>query len=504
VIFPKLHDFISRTWKTDVMPALVEYVAIPCESPAFDPDWATHGHMHRAVDLLVRWAREHLAELPGATVDVITASERTPAIFIDVPGTASASVLIYGHLDKQPAMDGWAAGRSAWVPTIEGNRLYGRGGADDGYSLFSAVTAVLALRDQRADCPRCMILIEACEESGSIDLPYYMERLAPRVGVPAVVIALDASCGNYEQLWMTTSLRGQVAGTLMVQVLREGIHSGDASGVVPSSFRIVRQILSRVESEETGEVIPRDFHVHIPQQRRCEAEQAATTLGAAFHEQLPLRAGVTPVTDDLTELLLNRTWRPQLTITGLDGLPGIAAASAVMHPQAAVKVSLRLPPTLDAQSAAQRLKILLETNPPYGADVSFTIELVSHGWHAPPLAPWLQASAHKASLQAFGAPSAFIGGGGGIPFLAMLGERFPDAQVITTGVLGPESNAHGPNEFLHLPTAIRLTAVVAQLLHDASDAGAKAANRESSRVAAGALGDRLQSMTLSIAGQERP
>ncbi|MFC5741115.1 M20/M25/M40 family metallo-hydrolase [Dyella tabacisoli] len=461
----KLHDFIERTWEADVMPALLQYMAIPCESPAFDPDWAANGHMDRAVDLLTGWAREKLNAVPEATVDTIRLPRRTPLVFIDVPGDMGAPVLIYGHLDKQPPMTGWAQGRGAWFPVIEGDRLYGRGGADDGYAIFSAITAILALREQRLDHPRCMILIEACEESSSTDLPFYIEHLAPRIGNPALIIALDAGCGNYDQLWMTTSLRGQVAGVLTVRVLREGVHSGDASGMVPSSFRIARQLLSRLEDPDSGDIIVPEFQVDIPAERRAQASTAATALGAGLHE-FPFPQGMRPVTSDLTELALNRSWRPQLAITGIDGLPSVANAAAVMHPVTALKLSLRLPPTLDPEAAGQRLQAMLEVNPPYGCEVSFHIDFASKGWHAPPVAPWLETSLGEASRRAFGSSSALIGGGGGIPFLAMLGERFPQAQFVVTGVLGPQSNAHGPNEFLHLPTAKRITTVVAHVLHD--------------------------------------
>ncbi|HEY0662192.1 MAG TPA: M20/M25/M40 family metallo-hydrolase [Lysobacter sp.] len=473
--FPTLQDFIARRWDADVMPALLEYIAIPCESPAFDLDWATRGHMDRAVELITRWAREQLRAVPGAAVEVIALPTRTPVIFIDIPGDAGAPVLIYGHLDKQPAMAGWSPGRSAWTPVIEGERLYGRGGADDGYATFGAIAAVQALRAQGLPHPRCMILIEACEESGSADLPYYVEHLAPRIGVPAVVIALDAGCGNYDQLWLTTSLRGQVAGRLSVRVLDEGVHSGDASGVVPSSFRIARRLLSRLEDPDSGEIVVPEFHVPVPDARRAQAASAAAALGTDLHAQLPFSRGMQPVTDDLTELALNRSWRPQLAITGIDGLPGVANAAAVMQPITTLKLSLRLPPTLDPDLAARHLQAILETDPPYSSQVAFVIDMVSRGWHAPAVAPWLGASLDAASTLAFGAPSALIGGGGGIPFLAMLGERFPEAQFVVTGVLGPQSNAHGPNEFLHLPTAKRITAVVAQVLRDACRTDAKPA-----------------------------
>lgn len=463
--FPRLQQFIEREWQAHVMPALLDYITIPCESPAFDPAWASSGHMERAVALMTDWARSYLEDIPGVRIDVLRAPERTPLLLIDVPGEGEP-VLVYGHLDKQPPMDGWTQGRSAWSPVLEGDRLYGRGGADDGYALFSALVSLRAVREQNAPHPRLLVLIEASEESGSPDLPDYIEQLLPRLGTPSVVVALDAGCGNYSQLWLTTSVRGQVAGRLSVQVLDEAVHSGEASGVVPSSFRIARQLLSRIECEDSG-AIASDFHSDIPTLRRTQAVDAATSLGAGLHESLPRVAGLRPVDMAPAELILNRAWRPQLAITGLDGLPGVAQAAAVMQPATTLKVSLRLPPTLDPVVAAQQLKTLLESDPPYDAQVSFTVDMTSPGWHAAPMAPWLLDSLETSSQRAFGAPLASMGGGGGIPFLYMLGERFPATGFVVTGVLGPQSNAHGPNEFLHIPTALRVTAVLAQLLHDA-------------------------------------
>lgn len=466
--FPKLQQFVDRIWQAEVVPALCDYIAIPCESPAFDPDWDAHGHMQRAVELMTGWARERLAAVPGASVETLRLPGCTPLIFIDIPasGSGGAPVLIYGHLDKQPPMAGWAAGRSAWAPSLEGERLYGRGGADDGYALFAAIAAVLALRAQGLGYPRCTLLIEASEESSSVDLPAYIEHLAPRLGEPGLIVALDAGCGNYEQLWTTTSLRGQVAGTLSVRVLDEGVHSGDASGIVPSSFRIARRLLSRLEDADSGEIVA-DFQAEIPPARRAQAEAAAMALGQGLIDSFPFHRDTQAASEAPAELVLNRAWRAQLAVTGLDGLPEAAQAAAVMQPFTALKLSLRLPPTLDPVAAGQRLKTLLEAEPPYRSEVSFAIDFASPGWHAPAVAPWLEASLERASLQAFGRGSALIGGGGGIPFLAMLGARYPRVQFVVTGVLGPQSNAHGPNEFLHLPTARRITAVVACLLHDA-------------------------------------
>jgi len=466
----RLGKFVDQCWGDAIVPTLVEYIRIPNKSPAFDPDWAVHGYMEDAVGLFERWARERLAALPGATLDIVRLPGRTPLILIEVPASGATangdSVLLYGHLDKQPEMVGWADGYGPWVPKLEGEKLYGRGGADDGYAMFGALTALLAMHDQGVPHARCVVVIEACEESGSYDLPHYIDHLAGRIGSPSLVVCLDSGCGNYDQLWMTTSLRGIAAGTLTVEVLEEGVHSGDASGVVPSSFRILRQLLSRLEDETTGAIRPATLYAQVPAERVEQAKRAAAALGGALYTKFPFAGGTGPMTTDQVELVLNRTWRPQLAVTGIEGLPNPADAGNVLLPYTTAKLSLRLPPTSDAEAAGTILKTLLEADPPYDAKVSFAPQAASAGWNAPALAPWLAASLAQASEAAFGAPPAYMGEGGSIPFMAMLGEKFPAAQFVVTGVLGPHSNAHGPNEFLHLPTGRRLTRVIAQVLAD--------------------------------------
>ena len=466
----RLGKFVDQCWGDAIVPTLIEYIKIPNKSPAFDPDWAAHGHMEEAVRLFERWARERLAGLPGATLDIVRLPGRTPLMLIEVPASGAATstdtVLLYGHLDKQPEMVGWADGYGPWTPRIDGDRLYGRGGADDGYAMFGALAALAALHDQGVPHARCVIVIEACEESGSYDLPPYIDHLASRIGSPSLVVCLDSGCGNYDQLWLTTSLRGIAAGTLSVAVLDEGVHSGDASGIVPSSFRLMRQLLSRLEDEATGAVRPAALYAQIPAERLDQAKRAAAALGDSVYSKFPFVAGTRPMADDGTELVLNRTWRPQLAVIGIDGLPKPGDAGNVLLPYTSAKLSLRLPPTLDAETAGVTLQRLLEANPPSCAQVSFTPQAASAGWNAPELAPWLGASLARASEAAFGAPPAYMGEGGSIPFMAMLGERFPAAQFVVTGVLGPHSNAHGPNEFLHLPTGRRITRVIAQILAD--------------------------------------
>jgi acetylornithine deacetylase/succinyl-diaminopimelate desuccinylase-like protein len=458
--------FIDHLWDQEITPNLIEYIRIPNKSPAFDPDWQTHGHMDRAVAQFAAWARAKVSSIAGASVEVVRLEGRTPVIFIDIPGQGSDTVLLYGHLDKQPEMTGWADGLGPWVPLVKDGRLYGRGGADDGYAMFAALAAILALKAQGTAHARCAILIEACEESGSYDLPFYVDHLAGRLGSPSLVVCLDSGCANYDQLWLTTSLRGMIGGTLTVQVLEEGVHSGDASGVVASSFRILRTLLSRIEDEDTGEILPHAFAAQIPAGRLDEAKVAAKALGAEVYTKFPFVTGMRPMSADPTELILNRTWRPALSITGFEGAPRIQDAGNVLRPATSAKLSLRLPPTKDADKAGDALKALLEAEAPYGAKVTFELEKAGTGWDAPPLADWLRASVNKASQIAFGRDAAMMGEGGSIPFMGMLGEKYPKAQFVITGVLGPHSNAHGPNEFLHIAMGKGVTLAVSQVLAD--------------------------------------
>jgi acetylornithine deacetylase/succinyl-diaminopimelate desuccinylase-like protein len=455
---------IAIQWEEQIVPQLTDYIRIPAKSPHFDPQWEQSGHIERVVRLAQTWATKQPVQ--GLTVEIVRLRERTPLLYFNVPATNNSdrTVLLYGHLDKQPEMVGWRHGYGPWDPLYENGKLYGRGGADDGYAIFAALSAIGALQSQGVAHSRCVGMIETCEESGSYDLPAYLAALAPRIGNVDFVIGLDSGCGDYERLWATTSLRGLAGGTLTVEVLTEGVHSGDASGIVPSSFRIARKLLDRLENATTGDVLPIAFHAPIPPERIEQAKRAAEVLGAIVIEKYPFKDATKPMIADRAEALLNRTWRPALSITGADGMPPIANAGNVLRPQTSLKLSLRLPPTIDGDQASHALKQLLEVDPPYGATVRVDHESGATGWNAPPTAAWLTKAIDEASSLFYDKPSAAMGEGGTIPFMAMLGKHFPDAQFLITGVLGPHANAHGPNEFLHVPYAKKLTACVAYVL----------------------------------------
>ena len=460
----KTAEFVNKMWDDSIIPEIAEYIKIPNKSPHFDPDWEKHGHMETAVKMLESWCKTQ--PIKDMTIEIVRIEGRTPLLFIDIPGQSDDVVLLYGHYDKQPEFSGWDEDLDPWTPVIRDGKLYGRGGADDGYAVFGSLTAIRALQEQGIPHAHCVVIVEGCEESGSFDLPYYIDLLEDRIGSPDLVVCLDAECGNYEQLWCTTSLRGNLTGTLRVDVLTEGVHSGTASGVVPSSFRTARQLISRLEDEDSGQIKLDALHADIPEQRLEQAGKAAETLQELVYEKFPWAVDAPAPGESHTELLLNNTWRPTLAVTGQEGMPDLVNAGNVLLPYTVLKLSFRLPPTVNADDAAVAVKAVLEADTPPLAKVEFSADSSMAGWNAPEIAPWLEASMQKGSNAFFGKPSMYMGTGGTIPFMGMLGERFPDAQFLITGLLGPKSNAHGPNEFLHIETGKRVTSCVAQVLED--------------------------------------
>ncbi|MGS5089627.1 M20 family metallopeptidase [Hydrogenophaga sp. A37] len=476
---------VDTAWAQRIVPELVRYIEVPAKSPMFDPQWAQNGLLERVLQSAADWVRAQQVE--GLTLEIVRLNDahgvaRTPVLFFEVPASggqdgtpapaSGQTVLMYGHLDKQPEFTGWRSDLGPWTPKIDDGRLYGRGGADDGYAVYASIAAIQALKAQGVAHPRIVGLIETCEESGSTDLLPYVDALRTRLGDVGLVICLDSGAGNYDQLWLTTSLRGMASGVLKVEILTEGIHSGDASGLVPSSFRIMRQVLDRLEDSATGRLLPASFHCEVPAERLAQAQATAAILGDELYKRFPWAhhdcggssVFALPTTTDPVEALLNRTWRPTLSVTGADGFPTLQNAGNVLRPYTAFKLSLRLPPLVDASAAVQQLKALLEDNAPYQARVTFEGEGAATGWNAPSTAPWFEDALQSASQAHFGAACGTIGQGGTIPLMNMLSQGFPKAQMMVCGVLGPKSNAHGPNEFLHLDYARRLTASVAQVM----------------------------------------
>ncbi|MFC5496630.1 M20 family metallopeptidase [Caenimonas terrae] len=463
----------SQQWDRDIVRQITDYIQIPAKSPGFDKDWAEHGYIETVLRNAAAWVEAQKVE--GLTLEIVRLPGRTPVLFFEIAATkpmSAQTVLMYGHLDKQPEFTGWRSDLGPWTPKYEDGKLYGRGGADDGYAVYASIAAVQALKAQNAPHPRIVGLIETCEESGSYDLLPYIDALRTRLGDVSLVICLDSGAGNYDQLWLTTSLRGMASGTLKVEILTEGVHSGDASGLVPSSFRIMRQVLDRLEDSKTGRLLPQSFHCEMPAERLAQAKATAAILGDEVYKRFPWAhydcGGSTmfalPTTTEPVQALINRTWTPTLSVTGAEGFPALKDAGNVLRPYTAFKLSLRLPPLIDAGQAVQELKRLLEDNAPYQAKVTFESNGGATGWNAPDTAPWFEQALNRASQAHFGTSCGYIGQGGTIPLMNMLSQGFPKAQMMVCGVLGPKSNAHGPNEFLHVPYAKKLTAAVAEVI----------------------------------------
>lgn len=446
-------DAIDAAWEERILPALSEYTRIPCLSPAFDPDWAERGAIAAAAELLRDWVRDQDGAL---STEIVQLPGRTPVLLVD-NGGAGDPIVIYGHMDKQPPLGEWREGLGPYEPVRQGELLYGRGTADDGYSTFAAVTA---LAEAGGGHGRVLVLIEASEESGSPDLAAYLEHLAPRIGTPRLVVCLDSGGLSYDRLWLTTSLRGNLVVTVTVDVLTEGIHSGQGGGVVPSSFRILRRILSTIEDEVDGRILlPELLGAGIPEAHRTNLE----ALAAEFPDSgYPVVDGLRLLGASAPARLAARTWGAALEIIGADGLPKPRDGGNVLRPSTTLKLSLRLPPDVDAQVACDALISAIRTDE--GAHVTIDVEGVAQGWVAPPLDTGVAATLDRVSKECFGRPAGAVGEGGSIPFLADLQKGFPATQFVATGVLGPHSNAHGPNESLHIPMAKAVTRAVAELL----------------------------------------
>jgi acetylornithine deacetylase/succinyl-diaminopimelate desuccinylase-like protein len=458
---------VTQAWEGTVLSSLSELVAIPAVSQAFDPDWARHGELDRAIDHVRNWALSR--GIPEVTAEIVVSEGASPCLLIDVPASTPGAgltntVLLYGHLDKQPPVGGWAEGLGPWTPVVREGKLYGRGAADDGYAPYAALTAIEAVRAAGGTHARCVVLLETGEESGSPDLPAYLEQLRSRLGAVSLVVCLDSGANDYERLWLTTSLRGLAQVHVTAKVLEGGQHSGIASGVVPSSFRVLRELLDRLEDAKTGELRLPELHVEISEELLAEIRSGVQAAPGAL-KHFPFTPGVRTVSDDDLELTLNNTWRPTLSITGAAGLPEPDSAGNVLRPFTTLVLSFRLPPTADSAKALAAIRRALTTEVPYGAQIELGHVEAADGWQAPPLAQWLTSALDEASATAFGgAPWRTLGLGGSIPFMGLLQEMYPSAQFIATGVLGLDSNAHVPDESINLAYAAKLTEALAVVL----------------------------------------
>lgn len=460
-----VNQTVEQAWESEVLPSLCELVEIPAVSQAYDPNWAANGQLDAAIAHLHDWISSR--DIAGAHLEVVRLPGLSPLLLVDIPATEGASddtTLLYGHLDKQPPLDGWSDGLGPWTPVVRDGRLYGRGSVDDGYSGYAAITAIEAVRAHGGAHSRCVLLLETGEESGSPDLPAYLQHLSDRLGTVSLVVCLDSGGGDYKRLWLTTSLRGSTQLDLTVRVLDSGQHSGMSSGIVPSSFRIARQLLDRVENSATGDIPLPELNVDIPANRVEELREAVEAVPGLIRDLVPLPEGMHRVSDDETELALNNLWRPTLSVVGAAGMPAPEDAGNVLRPFTTLSLSFRLPPTADPEAARTAIRDRLTTDVPYGAHVTLDNEEAAGGWNAPDTAPWLRTALDAASDEIFNEGWRTMGLGGSIPLMGLLHQAYPDAQFVVTGALGPGSNAHVPDESLDLAYAAKVTSAIAYVL----------------------------------------
>ena len=451
VDIPSLQSRITKSIDEEIIPKLMDYIRVPSLSPLYDPFWESNGLMAAAQEILLSYMLS--LNLKGYTHDLLKEPGLPWLFYGEVSATdpSLGTILIYGHMDKQPHFPDWIAGTDNTQPALIDDKLYGRGGADDGYSLPCAAMLIKTLQDLNLPHGRIVIIGETEEESGSPNLTYLIGRLKDRIGSPDLVICLDSGAADYEHLWLTSSLRGLVRMDLSVQVLQTGMHSGEASGIVPSTFRIIRHLLERIEDSRTGEILVPELHQKLEGEDYRKAREMAGAVGASLFGNIDWVEGGRPASSDLVQAIISRTLKPAMSVTGADGIPPCGTAGNVLRPLTRLKLSIRLPPAVDGGVALEKLREVLMRDPPYNARVEVGPCSSGNGYTIAPLENWMVEALNRGSNACFGSDFLYFGEGFSIPFMGMLGNMFPNAKFVVTGVLGPNSNAHAANEFLHVP-----------------------------------------------------
>ena len=464
--FTRLSEYIDKQWDESALPSLCDFIEIPALSPSFDADWEENGYLDAAIETFVSWVKS--LPLEKTTISVHRLKNRSPLLLITIEGEVSNEVLFYSHLDKQPEATGWSEGKGPWKPVIEDGWLFGRGSVDDGYGGYAGILSVLGLQEQGISHPTCRFLIETGEESGSPDLELYLDELKSQLGTPDLVIVLDTGGMDYDRLWVTQSLRGIVAGTLSVKVSSVGVHSGHGSGVMPSSFRLARQLLSRLEDENTGEILPEWLHLKINDEMKNTCSEIVKMKGDEMKD-FPLLEGVKKQVEDPLDIFMTMNLKPSLSVIGADGIPPIEAAGNVLRTNTDLKISIRTPPGIDASTVANKVQKLFEENPPNGAHVTAKMTEVADGFLSPKLPEAISSALEEACKEFYGKNSMSLFIGGTIPVMAMLQSRYSDSKFIITGAGGPGGNAHGPDEKLHISTAKKVTKCMSSVVKSVAD-----------------------------------
>lgn len=462
-----LSEHVRIGWTGEHLAALSAFVAIPSVSPAFDSAWERSGALAAAVDLVADWFTDRTA-LPGVRAHRLRINGRTPLLIVDIPAFdpdqadgPHRTVLAYGHLDVQPAGGGWTV-TDPFRPVVRESRLYGRGAGDDKYVPLAVVAALEALRAANQAHPQVILLLETSEESSSVDLPAHLAAHGGLLGQPDLIVCLDTFVPDTSRLWHSTSMRGIVVADLSVAVAREGLHSGLVGGVVPSSFRLLRALLDRIENSSTGACLLPSLHADVPA-GHCDALRRQAERSRPPASGLPLLPGVRPLSGDPLAQLLAQSWEPSVAYVGMDGMPATGAAGSVLRASTTVRLSIRLPPTVRAIDAVAALRATLEADPPAGATVRLDVHGAEDGWSTT-VPEGLGVLLDEAGVAGYGARAAECGGGATIPPLGILARRFPEAAIVPLGLVTPSCNPHGPDEHIDLDSAERLTIALATLL----------------------------------------
>ena len=466
----KTREIIDAHWDNWYVKGLCEFIEVPNLTPMVDPNYLTNGLNEKAMALVDDYINK--LEIKGISKKIFQPDGMTPLIVYAVDkaeGGSDAQIMFYGHLDKQPWMDGWDEGLGPTKPVIRGEYLYGRGGGDDGYSPFSTMLAIKNAQLQGIKHSRIVLVLETEEESGSPNLINLLNIAKDFIGNPDYLFCLDSGAFDYNQLWLTSSLRGITLMDVTVKAGKGGYHSGEVGGIVPETFRVMRHLLNRLDDPKTG--LPmEELNTELPAYARPEAERMVALSGEAMCKKYKMEEGVKYCSqDNLVEMYLNNTWRANLSVTGAGGLPDYNRAGNVVRPQTTLRLSYRLPPNMDCHKAAAIVKQKLTTDVPHDCIVEIKGDHNGNGWCMKDPEPWFHDVINNASKNFYDREYGSYGMGGSIPFLSQLGGLYPNTFIVALGLLGPQSNAHAPNESVNLTYAKKLTMCMSHILVDVAN-----------------------------------
>ena len=465
-----LKKYVDKQFTLNILPNLMNFIRIPNLSPLFDPNWKTNGYLFKAANLIVSYAKS--LNIKNAEINLLQDSGHTPMVFIEIPASRkndNRTVIFYGHYDKQPYGTGWDKDKSPTNPVIVDGRLYGRGSADDGYASFSILTAIKTCQEFNCLMPRICCLFEGAEESTDADLKYYFDKLIPILGDNVVAfIPLDSGCPDYDRLWMANSLRGIVDIDVNIQTLDQESHYGpEASGIIAENLFLMRKIYDGLVDSTNGEFKLEEFKIaedKIPAIVMEQMQKEIEIVGDNFIKNIPLYEGVSPLKTDVKELMINNRWKPSCFILGIDNCPktedrGFGVSSGIN-----VRMSIRIPPTVDKNKAIEALKKALSDNIYFGAQVKLGYLDYGEGVLLANMSNKVKNILNKASLEFFGNESVFTGVGGSIPFIGYFQSKYPNTDIICTGIVGSDSHEHGPNENLNIEACKKMVCVLCYFL----------------------------------------